>query len=414
MILPSVSIKDRREISHLLIDSRKLLFPEQTLFFALKGPRNNGHAFIQDLYERGVRAFVISDALDFSLYPKAIFLEVKDTLAALQKLAASHRKKFNIPVIGITGSNGKTIVKEWLYQLLNADYTIVRSPKSYNSQIGVPLSIWPMQESHQLGIFEAGISQSGEMDRLQPIITPTIGIFTNIGEAHSEGFLNIRQKIAEKLKLFSDASVLIYSKDNRDVQEAVENLVQQKRNTGMHPLKVIQWSFLSEADLHILICSKENSQTIITANWKGKAVQITIPFTDAASIENAIHCWCVLLYLGIANEIIAERMLRLTPVAMRLELKQGIHHCSVINDSYSADLNSLMIALDFMVQQGKQPRKTVILSDILQSGKLDKSLYQEVAHALRQKSVQRFIGIGHQISSHKELFESIPEMESFL
>ena len=397
-------------IEHLLLDSRRLLFPATTLFFALAGPRRYGTSFIDELYNKGVRSFVIDESYSteaIAKYPEANFLQVKNTLLALQLLAAHRRSEFNIPVIDITGSNGKTIVKDWLYQLLQDEYSIVRSPKSYNSQIGVPLSVWPINEQNTLGIFEAGISQPDEMHCLEKIIQPTIGVFTNIGEAHNEGFLNIRQKINEKLKLFVNSGWLIYCADSPDINEAVNTFVNTVKNNN--PIQLFSWSKKAGASLHILEIKKQLSDTVITAAYKNEPVIITIPFIDDASIENAITCWCVLLHLGIANTIIAEKMLRLRPIEMRLELKEGINNCSVINDSYNADINSLAIALDFLQQQKQHPKRTLILSDILQSGKNSAELYTEIATILQQKNINRFIGIGTDIIKQKEAFKNIPE-----
>jgi len=402
-------------IAHILLDSRKLLFPATSLFFALGGPRRNGNTFIKELYQKGVRSFVIDQTLtdtELPQYPQANFLQVSHVLQALQLLTAFHRKQFNIPVIGITGSNGKTIVKEWLYQLLSNNYNIVRSPKSYNSQIGVPLSVWQINTANTLGIFEAGISQPDEMQRLEKIIEPTIGIFTNIGQAHNEGFLNIRQKINEKLKLFLHSELLIYKADDPDVNAAVSTFANNVRNN--ENFQLFSWSRNTNASLQIISVEKNKNVTIITANDRrdnnvDRFINITIPFTDEAAIENAITCWCVLLHLKIADTIIAERMLQLRSVEMRLELKQGINNCSVINDSYSADINSLSIALDFLAQQQQHPNKTLILSDILQSGKNSADLYADVAGMLQQKNINRFIGIGTEITRQKEAFKNIPQ-----
>jgi len=398
-------------IEHLLIDSRTVLFPADSLFFALKGPRRNGHSFINELYQKGVRSFVVSDKIEEE-YSGAIFLQVGDTLQALQSLAAWHRKQFSIPVIGITGCNGKTIVKEWLNQLLEDNYRIIRSPKSYNSQIGVPLSVWPLNKSHELGIFEAGISQSGEMEKLQKIIQPTIGIFTNIGEAHSENFMSIRQKVNEKLRLFTDVDALIYCKDYPEIHEAIAGLWQQLNKGRSKPFVLVNWSTVSEASLQILTIYKEDGNTQISADWMGQQQQITIPLTDNASVENAIHCWCLLLHMGLSPKVIAKKMEQLEAVAMRLELKNGINHCSIINDSYSADLSSLKIALDFLQQQRQHDKHTLILSDILQSGKSEKELYQEVAQSLQQRGVDRLIGIGERISQHQLQLKQVEKLET--
>ncbi len=402
------------DIEHLLLDSRKLLFPSGSLFFALGGPRRNGLLFINELYDKGVRSFVVGEGFEpqeVRHYPDANFLQVKDTLHALHQLAAFHRKQFDIPVVGITGSNGKTIVKEWLYQLLQDDFMIVRSPKSYNSQIGVPLSVWQMNERHNLGIFEAGISQPDEMLQLQKIIEPTIGVFTNIGEAHGEGFLNIRQKINEKLKLFVHSKLIIYNTDDADINEAINSFANNVRDQGT--LQLFSWGKKQGATLQVQLIEKEAEHTRITANWKGTPLSLTIPFTDDASVENAMSCSCVLLHLNTPVNIVTERMLRLRRVEMRLELKQGINNCSVINDSYSADVNSLAIALDFLQQQQQHPKRTLILSDILQSGKSSNELYAEVAHILERKNINRLIGIGIEISRQKEAFRHMGEINFF-
>ena len=404
-------------IEHLLLDSRKLLFPASSLFFALGGPRRNGHTFIKELYNKGVRNFVIADSKgveEIASYPGSNFLLVEDVLSALHSLAAFHRLQFNIPVIGITGSNGKTIVKEWLYQLLHTDYQIVRSPKSYNSQIGVPLSVWQMNQTHTLAIFEAGISLPNEMEKLQQIIEPTIGIFTNIGDAHAEGFSNQQQKIDEKLKLFLNSDVLIYGSDAVDLNVAANQFTKNTANDGK--IQLFSWSTHQQGLLEVFEIKKTKNQTIISAYDHRKEnaetikqINITIPFTDDASIQNALTCWSVLLYLNIPTTVIEKRMLQLSPVEMRLELKQGINNCSVINDSYSADINSLTIALDFLVQQQQHPTRTLILSDILESGKTNVELYGAVAAILEQKNIQRFIGIGPEISKQQHLFKNIPQ-----
>lgn len=401
------------EIEHIVLDSRKLNFAETSLFIPLISARRNAHQFIEELYEKGVSNFVISETIDLQKYPKANVILVKDTLQALHALVAWHRQHFHIPVIGVTGSNGKTIVKEWLYQLLEKDHNIVRSPKSYNSQTGVPLSVWQMRAENDLAIFEAGISQPGEMVNLEKIIKPTIGIFTNIGEAHNEGFLNIRQKINEKLILFMKSDVLIYSKDYLVLNECVLNFHTQvgKRETDK-AIQLFAWSRKTDADLRITGCSKNNNHTHIEALYKEEKLDISIPFVDEGSIENAIHCWALMLYLEIPQATIQERMDRLGNIAMRLELRQGINNSSIINDSYNSDMGSLAIALDFLQQQRQHPVKTVILSDILQSGKSEGSLYEEVAALLEQKGINKLIGIGRNISREKRSFQQVIGLKS--
>ena len=407
-------------IEYLLPDSRKLLFPATSLFFALKGPRRDGHSFVSELYEKGVRNFLLSDEQGLALPADANIIIVKDVLQALQALAAWHRKQFLYPVIGITGSNGKTIVKEWLNQLLEKKYAIVRSPKSYNSQIGVPLSVWQMNNRYNLGLFEAGISQSGEMDKLEKIIQPTIGIFTNIGEAHSEGFLNLQQKVKEKLQLFAHVDMLIYCSDYPEINEGVVSLVQRLRNRPGDKLHLFTWGTKTDATLRIVSLIKDDAFTYVTASFKYEETSFKIPFTDDASLENAITCYCTLLHLGISTHYIHQHIQQLAPVAMRLEQKKGINNCSVINDSYSADLSSLKIALDFLVRQPQHARKTIILSDIPESGKSEKELYQTVAATLQEKGINRFIGIGPQLLRNKNIFEGLgmetvfyPAVEAF-
>ncbi len=390
-------------IEHLLTDSRRLIFPSSTLFFALSTSRKNGAEFIEELYKAGVKSFVVNNGFDTAAYTNANFIFVQDTLLALHQVAAYHREQFTIPVIGITGSNGKTIVKEWLYQLLNEDYTIVRSPKSFNSQIGVPISIWQMNEKHTLAIFEAGISQAGEMDRLANIIQPTVGVLTNIGEAHSSGFSSHQKKLSEKWKLFETASTIICNSGN----ELIKQLSGKEHNK-----EILDWSH-DPAKLQITGIEKQTTVTTITVNYSGETISVTIPFTDNASIENAITCWCVMLHLGVANSIIQQRMQKLEAVEMRLQLKKAINNCSVINDSYSNDLSSLEIALDFLQQQSGNQKTTVILSDLGETS-ASGDQYLKVAHALVQHKIQRFIGIGPKLNEHQPIFRpSLPEVHFY-
>ena len=376
------------EIEHLLLDSRQVLFPASALFFAVKGTRHNAHAFIPQLYADGVRNFVISETIEIEQFPEANFILVADSLIALQALAAHHRQQFDLPAIGITGSNGKTIVKEWLFQLLREDYHIVRSPRSYNSQFGVPLSVWHLNADYDLAIFEAGISQMGEMERLAPIIHCNLGIFTNIGEAHAAGFPSIEAKVQEKVKLFKFADLIFYCKDHPLIAHSVENLGK----------KTFSWSHHQDADLRITQISTLESRTLIEGIYKNKAIQIHIPFTDAAAIENAIHCWAVLLYLCVESKEIEQRMERLEPVEMRLEVKEGINNCVIVNDSYNSDLTSLTLALNFLEQQRPKARRTLLLSDILQSGQDTQTLYDQVANLIREKKISRLIGIGEEVA----------------
>lgn len=401
IVCAKATIHHDMPVDHLLFDSRRIYFPATSLFFALKGERRNGHHYLPEVYKKGIRNFVVSEPVDFSVFPEANFLQVEDSLRALQRLAAAHRSRFSYPVIGITGSNGKTIVKEWLYQLLHENYQIVRSPKSYNSQIGVPLSVWEMNRHHQLGIFEAGISRSGEMEKLREIIQPTIGILTNIGEAHSEGFLNADEKASEKIKLFRGADLVIYCSDDWLADKAIVlKLETAFQRTGKYPFRTFSWGKIKKADLQVVEIKKMLQETEIIALYKNEETAISIPFTDDASVQNAITCWCVMLHLGFSDEVIARRMKQLQPVNMRLELKKGINHCTVINDSYSADLSSLHIALNFLQQQGGAEKKTVILSDIFQTGLSHEELYRQVAADLVHHGVNRVIGIGLTITQY--------------
>ena len=408
-----IAYHDDTAVENLLIDSRKLLQADNAVFFAILGDRHDGHLFLNEVYSGGVRNFIVSKDINISSFPNSNILKVHDTVEALQTLAAHHRKQFNYPVIGITGSNGKTIVKEWLYQLLGKSQRIVRSPKSYNSQIGVPLSVWLCEEDYDLGIFEAGISHAGEMAALKKMIEPTIGIFTNIGQAHDENFDDWDDKAEEKIKLFTNVKTLIYCKDYKSIHKTVQE------HDVVKNIPTFTWSRAGRANLQIGKIQKHDNQSTIQAVHNNNFLSITIPFADEASIENAIHCWAALLHIGIDNSVIAERMLLLAPVAMRLELNAGINNCTIINDTYNSDLGSLSIALDFIQQQKHHDKKTVILSDILQSGQDENELYQHVASLLKEKNITHLIGIGEAISAQKKCFTSLktdfyPDTNTFL
>lgn len=405
--------KDSR-ISWILTDSRSLCFPEETLFFALKTKRNDGHKYIGDLYARGVRDFVVNIfPREMEGYIDCNFLQVQQPLKALQKLAELHRGNFQIPVIGITGSNGKTVVKEWLYQLLSPQKLITRSPRSYNSQIGVPLSVWLMNEQTELGIFEAGISEMGEMRALQTIIQPTIGILTNIGGAHQENFFSLQEKCMEKLSLFKDCDVVIYNGDN----ELISNCVAKSMLTA----REIAWSKTDdEKPLFIKSIEKDDIGTRIKYRYLGFDNEYKIPFIDDASIENSLNCLAACLYLMLPPQQIEERMATLEPVAMRLEVKEGKNNCILINDSYNSDLASLDIALDFLYRrsQTKKLKRTLILSDILETGQSINFLYRKVAQYIHSRGIEKLIGIGEDISSSADKFEVekyfFPNTKSFL
>ena len=384
---------DWAKIDHVSIDSRSLQNGKSTLFFALVGPNNDGHVFIPELFERGVRNFVVhSIPKDFE--NKANFLQVENTLNALQDFACYYRKLYDFPVIGITGSNGKTIVKEWLNFLLSPDFNIIRSPKSYNSQVGVPLSVLSINEKHNLGIFEAGISTIHEMKKLEKIIQPSIGILTNIGSAHDEGFADLDQKIKEKMMLFANAKVLIFEKN-----ESVEKYISPKTTP-------FSWSF-SDKKASVFIAKKMTGQfTKLAISNQTEAFEIEIPFQDKASVENAIACLMVLLHFKFDVKTIQNRMTLLYPIEMRLKVKNGIHNSTLIDDSYSSDFQSLKIALDFLENQKQHQQKTLILSDIFQSGLSNDELYSKVAALITSNKINRVIGIGSTIYEFKNKFEN--------
>jgi Alr-MurF fusion protein len=406
MVEAENKVSSDRIIQHLVLDSRKLNDPEHSLFFALKGPRRDGHDFIPELYNLGMRSFVVDKKIEGDEYPGAVFVEVFDTVHALQRLAANHRAQFNIPVIGITGSNGKTITKEWLYQLLKDDFSIVRSPRSYNSQIGVPLSVWQMNGHHQLGIFEAGISEQGEMIRLEKIIRPSIGVLTNIGEAHSEGFIDLDHKFREKMTLFRNCGTIILRDVDLEGRREVLDILPENLN-------LVTWGTSEQSIVRIINISTQQSVTSVELMSEGRELSFEVPFTDEASVENAISCYCVLSVLNVPVDVIISRMKHLASVNMRLEMRKGINQCTIINDSYSADLSSLEIALNFLDQQS-QGKKTIIISDLLQTSIPDDELYPHILSRLRQHNVNRVIGIGEKISQFLPVSsDSSPETELY-
>ena len=390
------------KIGWLLTDSRSLCFPEETLFFALRSQRNDGHRYIDDLYRRGVRNFVVENNSQFSVlnsqFVNANFLVVPSPLEALQRLAERHRDEFDIPVVGITGSNGKTMVKEWLYQILSPQMVVTRSPRSYNSQIGVPLSVWLLNEQTEAGIFEAGISEPGEMQSLHDIIQPTIGVLTSLGSAHQKNFRSMEEKCMEKLQLFHGAKVIAYDSDNDVISRCI-------RRSGYKGEK-IGWSCENpSAPFYISNISSSSSTSSISYTYKGTCATYHLPFIDEASIKCSFACAATALYLGVTPEDLDARMAQLEPVAMRLEVKEGQHGCTLINDSYNSDINSLDIALDFMNRrpeyQGRH--RTLILSDIQQMGMDKTELYREVSDLCQKRGVDRLIGIGTAIQRHAEV-----------
>ncbi len=384
-----VAFEEDRPITFLLTDSRKPILHEGALFFAITGDRHDGHSYIQSLYEAGVHQFVVEENYPFKNLPKANAIRVKSSIEALQFLAMHHRQQFTLPVIGITGSNGKTIIKEWLYQLLSNDQHVIKNPGSYNSQLGVPLSVWQIQPHHQLGIFEAGLSKPGEMVMLQKIIQPTWGLFTNLGTSHDENFGEGADKLHEKLKLFSGVKTLIYCADHERVHHAIKS----------SSIPSLSWG-RNEADISIQSIGENHH-----VQWKDIDFNVRFPFTDAASIENANHCIAMMLMLNYSPQTITQRIQALHSVPMRLELKEGINQCQIIDDTYNNDLGGLQISLDFLKHQQQRKRRSLILSDILQSGLPDEKLAMRIADLVNNSGLSKLIGIGPVLNQYKRLFQ---------
>ena len=403
----SVIANEQREFDLLLTDSRKLTVAERSIFFAIPTRRNSGFNFIDELYEKGVRNFVVSNTLSseerMRLLPmeKANIWYVPNVVLALQQLAAYHRMQFSMPVIGITGSNGKTIVKDWLTQMLGEDKHVVSSPKSYNSQIGVPLSVWLMNKTHETAIFETGISESGEMDRLRDVVQPTIGIFTNIGQVHDENFLSRKHKISEKLKLFTHCQTLVYCSNHREIQNVIIE------TEGLKKVNFFTWGNNENDNVRIIRQTVGAKQTTIRIAYNGEERDIVIPFVDRASAENVMHCVATMLMMGYGIAEIAERCTRLQPIEMRLDMNEGINNCTLINDGYSLDVNSLAIALEMMQQCQQGKRSIVIMSDFDQSGMPEIKLYKEASELIAQRKIDIFIGIGTELCANSKYFDSL-------
>ena len=389
-------------IEHLLIDSRRLIFPETSLFFCLKTAHQNGHDYIADLVQRGVKNFVVDTNFDSSKFPTANFIFVDNVYQALQKIAKQHRALYHYPVIGIAGSNGKTIVKEWLAQLLASTFNIVKSPRSYNSQIGVPLSVWGMSDAHQLALFEAGISTKGEMQSLQEIIEPTIGLFTNLGTAHQEGFANEEEKLKEKWLLFKEATTII----------APYNVL--AKVTATKGQKIVSWGNDAKASLYIVSETLHKKGVLLKAIFNGIPKQLELPFTDKASIENVISCWATLLFLDIPDATIQTEVLQLKHLEMRMQIKKGVQQCYLLNDSYSNDLSSMALALDYAKQQAGLLPITLVVSDFVQSNEQE---YQKAAQLFNAYPVKKIITIGMQwtlfLKKNAHLFSAIPSIQSY-
>lgn len=389
-------------IEALSTDSRKASSSAGTLFIAIRGARHDGHDYLQALYRAGVRNFIVERAVEASL-PEANIIRVANAVSALQAIAAYQRSLYSIPVIGITGSNGKTIIKEWLYQMLSPDKIIVKNPGSYNSQVGVPLSVWMLRPYHQLAIFEAGISKAGEMTRLEHIIRPTIGIFSTIGTAHDEGFSSRAEKIAEKLKLFDRAEVIIYCRDHSEIHEQID---QKNRRT-------FTWGHGNDADIQV-----SDAPDAVRIRYSGQECALATSALDRASVENTLHCLATMVWMGYDLATIVKRAAGLRTIPMRLELKEGINRCQVIDDTYNNDLGSLEIALQFLASQQQRNKRRVILSDILESGLADDQLAHAVASLVKNSNIQSVVCIGTVLKKYGSLFpqgtQFFSDTESFL
>lgn len=395
-------VNENTEIEFLAFDSRNVLIPQRTLFFAIATAKNDGHHYIPELWEKGVRNFIITRPVaEFTQFPDANFIQVENAVTSLQEIAAHHRRQYDYPVVGITGSNGKTIVKEWLGQMLTPEFHVVKNPNSYNSQIGVPLSVWQMKDRHNIAIFEAGISQPGEMEKLAAVIQPTIGILTNIGAAHKEFFHDNEEKLKEKSKLFKSCQKIIYNSDNQLIDNYFKHNPEFKDST-------ISWGHQADADYHIDFINTTGLHTIVSLNGQ----LIEIPFTDAGSIENAMHASVLMLYLGFPFPEINQKLEHLPTLSMRMEMIEGINNSVIINDTYSLDMSSLRIALDFLNAQTQMIRKTVIISDFEQAGNLTSEDYQRIYKLLINKRITRLIAVGDGFFAHRAVFD-FPEQSFY-
>ncbi|PWJ42281.1 bifunctional UDP-N-acetylmuramoyl-tripeptide:D-alanyl-D-alanine ligase/alanine racemase [Sediminitomix flava] len=405
--MQTAELLKNQTIKFIEVDSRKVISPSQTLFVALSGQKTDGHHYISELYKQGCRSFLCQKGkVNFDAFPEAVFYEVEDTLVSFQELIQDHRQRFTYPVIGITGSNGKTIIKEWLYTLLEEDFRVVKSPKSYNSQIGVPLSVWQMKPVHEIGIFEAGVSKKGEMLNLQKMIQPTTGIFTNIGQAHGEGFSSMKEKVEEKASLFKDSSCVIYCKDHQLVDDVLNNQIH------------LSWSTTNPtADFYFELESKSESGT--TFYYSEDDIKLSFPFADQASLENAFHCVITLKHLGYKWEVIQQKLPLLKGIPMRFSLKEGRNNCLVVDDTYNNDLAGLSMAIDFLHTHSAGKIKAVVFSDFLEHQIPSKELYLNFTSLLKQKGVERVVGIGDMTFKNQSFFtdfesQFFPTTEDFL
>jgi len=390
----SIVFNKNWDISELVFDSRKITFPEQTLFFAIKTTKNDGHLYISELIKQKVKNFIVSKDLECYKELNANFFQVEDPVLTMQQIAAAHRKKFTFPVVGITGSNGKTIVKEWLSAILSKDFYVIKNPNSYNSQIGVPFSTWQMNDNHSFGVFEAGISQKEEMSKLETVIKPNIGILTNIGNAHSGFFENDKEKLIEKLKLFKSSSSIIYNNDHPLIRDTLAT------DNYTH-LQKISWGKHSDSHYRIISHKKLQSSTIIEFSHSPEWLEI--PFSDDASVENVLHITALLMYMGYSLSHISKQLRFLSPIDMRMEIKEAQNHSILINDTYSLDINSLRIALDFLSNQTQFTKKTLIISDFEQVNWGEKE-YMELSKIFNTHHITKLIGVGAELRKHHAYF----------
>jgi Alr-MurF fusion protein len=394
----SISASSNSFFNEIVFDSRRVFQPTQSLFIAIKSNKGDGHKYIKELAEKGVSNFVVENEIEIESLPNVNYILVDNAIKALQNIAAKHRKTIVSNVIGITGSNGKTIIKEWLYSVLHEDYNICRSPKSFNSQLGVPVSVLQITNENDLSIIEAGISQPGEMKNLAEVVQPDWGIFTNIGSAHAENFISIEQRIKEKLLLFENCSTLFYCIDHVLIHQEIEN------NPHFAKCKKITWGKSGEAQLRIISIETKNNKTLVKLNWDSSEYSVDLPFSDSASLENTLHVCLIMFHLGIEISTIQRRIEKLQAIEMRLEIKAAINGSILINDAYSADIESLKIALNSMDQQVKYKQKILFLSDFYQTGKTNEALYTEISFLLKQKDISLLVGVGEEISAFKHLF----------
>ncbi len=382
----------------LAIDSRNIVPSVSTLFVALSGEHHDGHVFISELYNMGIRAFMVSRMPEAADFPGAGFCQVDHTLRGLQELASARRAAYVGQVAAVTGSNGKTIVKEWIYQCMGGTFSIHRSPKSYNSQVGVPLSVWMIREHHDLAVIEAGISLPGEMEKLREIILPQTGIFTNLGTAHQENFQDMESKLREKLGLFRDCKKIIFRSEPDKGGNQVE------RSLTAMKAELIRWSMGGNTDYRYIPDTRDDEGIWIAAETPSGSFRFRLPFSDEASMENALHVFTFALEAGLPPDMAVVGIGNLEPVSMRLEMLRGINGCTLINDAYNSDIGGLSAALDLVNQQEQHKQKCIILSDLLQSGMEEEELYGEIARLVKLKGMDRFIGIGPSLMQHRAFF----------